>query len=208
MNEGRIASTAGLDVAAAEFDQAFEEVQVEHSTALHCRVRGRGSYQVGPLARLLLNRDHLSPAAQAALASVGDRFERPDPAASVFARGIEVIQAFDEALAAVDAFEPPAEERPAWQPRAGKAAWATEAPRGVLWVEVETESSGHVREIRIVPPTSQNQARIEDDLRELVPQLLQQADDDVRRSCEAAIRDYDPCISCATHFLKLELDRR
>jgi coenzyme F420-reducing hydrogenase alpha subunit len=108
----------------------------------------------------------------------------------------------------VDAFEPPAEERPAWQPRAGKAAWATEAPRGVLWVEVETESSGHVREIRIVPPTSQNQARIEDDLRELVPQLLQQADDDVRRSCEAAIRDYDPCISCATHFLKLDLERR
>jgi len=208
MNEGRIASTAGLDVAAAEFDQAFEEVQVEHSTALHCRVRGRGSYQVGPLARLLLNRDHLSPAAQAALASLGDRFEQPDPAASVFARGIEVIQAFDEALAAVDGFEPPAEERPAWQPRAGKAAWATEAPRGVLWVEVETESSGHVREIRIVPPTSQNQARIEDDLRELVPQLLQQADDDVRRSCEAAIRDYDPCISCATHFLKLDLERK
>jgi coenzyme F420-reducing hydrogenase alpha subunit len=208
MNEGRIASTAGLDVAAAEFDQAFEEVQVEHSTALHCRVRGRGSYHVGPLARLLLNRDHLSPAAQAALASLGDRFEQPDPAASVFARGIEVIQAFDEALAAVDGFEPPAEERPAWQPRAGKAAWATEAPRGVLWVEVETESSGHVREIRIVPPTSQNQARIEDDLRELVPQLLQQADDDVRRSCEAAIRDYDPCISCATHFLKLDLERR
>jgi coenzyme F420-reducing hydrogenase alpha subunit len=208
MNEGRIVSSAGLDVAPDEFERAFEETQVEHSTALHCRIRGRGSYLVGPLARVLLNRDQLSPTAEAAFASLADRFETPDPAASVFARGIEVLQAFDVALEAIDRFEPPAAPHPAWHPRAGRAAWATEAPRGVLWVEVGTEASGHVREIRIVPPTSQNQARIEDDLRGLVPDLLQLADDQVRRRCEAAIRDYDPCISCATHFLKLELERR
>lgn len=207
MNEGRLVSSSGLDVAPSEFDAAFEETQVEHSTALHCHIRGGGTYQVGPLARLLLNRERLSPMAGAALDSLADRFERPDPAASVFARGIEVLQAIDEALAVIDAFEPPADPHPAWRPRAGRAAWATEAPRGVLWMEVATRASGHVEEIRIVPPTSQNQARIEDDLRGLVPDLLQGTDDDVRRGCEAAIRDYDPCISCATHFLTLHLDR-
>ncbi len=207
MNEGRIASSRGLDVAASEWHQAFEETQVEHSTALHCRIRGRGPYLVGPLARLLLNPDRLSPTAGAAFEALADRFAAPDPAASVFARGIEVLQAIDEALAVIDGFEPPERAHPEWEPRAGRAAWATEAPRGVLWIETATTASGHIDAIRIVPPTSQNQARIEEDLRELVPALLQGSDDEVRRTCEAAIRDYDPCISCATHFLTLQLDR-
>lgn len=207
MNEGRIVSSAGLDVDVSEFDRAFEEVQVPHSTALQCHIRGRGSYQVGPLARVLLNRDRLSPAAEAAFASFASRFERVDPAASVFARGIEVLQAFDEALAVVDAFEPDPEGLPEWRPRAGRAQWATEAPRGLLWMDVQADAAGHVASIRIVPPTSQNQARIEDDLRQLVPTLLDREDERIRRDCEAAIRDYDPCISCATHFLTLDLER-
>lgn len=207
MNEGRLVSSGGLDVTTSEFDRVFEETQVEHSTALHCRIRGRGPYLVGPLARVWLNGDRLSPAAASARAWLADRFERPDPAASVFARGIEVIQAIDDALAAIEAFEPPATGTPLWQPRAGRAQWATEAPRGVLWMDVETDAAGELVWIRIVPPTSQNQARIEEDLQELLPGVLDRSDDEVRRRCEAAIRDYDPCISCATHFLTLDLAR-
>jgi len=207
MNEGRIASTQGVDVAAADFEATFEELQVEHSTALHARVRDRGPYLVGPLARVWLNRDRLSPAAGAALGALADRFEEPDPAASVFARGVEVIQAIDDGLAAIEGLELPATGTPPWQPRAGRAQWATEAPRGILWMDVETDGDGLVRSIRIVPPTAQNQARIEDDLRAALPALLPLSDDDVRRRCEGVIRDYDPCISCATHFLTLHLDR-
>ena len=208
MNEGRIVSSRGLDVAPSEFDEAFQETQVAHSTALHCHIRGRGSYQVGPLARVLLNRGKLSAVASAAFETLAARFERPDPAASVFARGIEVLQAIDEALVAIDAVDLAEATTPSWEPRAGQAAWATEAPRGVLWMEIATDASGHVTKIRIVPPTSQNQARIEDDLRALVPGLLRGSDEEVRRTCEAAIRDYDPCISCATHFLTLHIERR
>ncbi|MGH0034047.1 MAG: Ni/Fe hydrogenase subunit alpha [Myxococcota bacterium] len=208
MNEGRILSSGGLDVAPSEFDEVFEEFQVEHSTALHSHIRGRGAYLVGPLARVVLNRDHLLPAASAAFDSLSDRFERPDPAASVFARGVEVLQAIDEALVAIEAVDPSSAGAPDWRPRAGRAAWATEAPRGTLWIEVATRDTGHVEEIRIVPPTSQNQARIEDDLAGLVPGLLGRSDDEVRQACEAAIRDYDPCISCATHFLTLHIERK
>jgi len=208
MNEGRIVSSRGLDLAASEFDRAFEEVQVPHSTALHSRIRGRGSYMVGPLARVTLNADRLTPMAAGAFESLRDRFATPDPAASVFARGIEVLQAIDEAIRVIDAFEPPPAPAADWSPRAGSASWVTEAPRGILYIAVESDSVGHVLEIRIVPPTSQNQARIEDDLRELAPRVLTLPEDDARRACEAAIRDYDPCISCATHFLKLEIDRR
>ncbi len=210
MNEGRLVSSQGLDLPMSGFAEAFEEFQVPHSTALHCRVRGRGPYLVGPLARVWLNRDRLSPTAAHWLERFADRFEEPDPAASVFARAIEVMQAIDEAIEVCDAYRPPAQEevRPAWSPRAGEACWATEAPRGTLVIHVRSSGDGRVEEIRIVPPTSQNQGQIEADLRRLAPDLLRLAEPDARRLCEAAIRDYDPCISCSTHFLDLRVSRR
>jgi coenzyme F420-reducing hydrogenase alpha subunit len=164
---------------------------------------------VGPLARVSLNADHLSPAARAAYDALAPRFARPDPAASVFARGIEVLQAIDEATAVCAGYEPPAAgdaEPPA--PRAGVGHAVTEAPRGILYVSVETDAAGDVRRLRIVPPTSQNQAQIEADLRALAPAALALPENEGRRACEAAIRDYDPCISCATHFLTLTVERR
>jgi sulfhydrogenase subunit alpha len=208
MNEGRIVSSRGLDLSVTEFDRAFEESQVPHSTALHCRIRGRGPYLVGPLARLLLNADRLAPTAASAYASLGDRFAAPDPAASVLARGIEVVQAIDEALQVVDSYAPPPMAAAPWSPRAGAAAWATEAPRGILYIAVETDAVGHVLQIHIVPPTSQNQARIEDDLRGVAPRILDLPEREAQRLCESIIRDYDPCISCATHFLRLEIEGR
>jgi coenzyme F420-reducing hydrogenase alpha subunit len=208
MNEGRVVSSRGLDVAADAFEDTFEELQVPHSTALHSRLRrDGGTYLVGPLARVTLNADRLAPAAAAAYDALRPRFERPDPAASVFARGIEVLQAIDEAIGAIDGFEPPPAES-AWTPRAGVGRAATEAPRGLLFVALETDAEGLVQRLRIVPPTAQNQRQIEEDLRALAPSALGLAEDRLRRVCEAAIRDYDPCISCATHFLTLTVERR
>lgn len=211
MNEGAIVSSRGLSVANDAWESAFEEQQVPHSTALHARRRDAdGVYLVGPLARVALNAERLSPTARAAFDALAERFARPDPGASVFARGIEVLQAFDESLAVVDAWEPPSEEELAAPiaPRAGRGAATTEAPRGILHVAVETDAEGLVRALRIVPPTSQNQAQIEADLRALAPAVLALPDDRARRVCEAAIRDYDPCISCATHFLTVTVERR
>ncbi len=208
MNEGRLASSAGLDAPVAGFFDHFVESQVPHSTALHCRTRAGDSYLVGPLARVLQNADRLGPAASAALESLSPRLGPPDPHDSVFARGIEVIQALDEAVAAIDALEPPPRPAAEWSPRAGVGIAATEAPRGLLVIQVESDDRGEVREIRIVPPTSQNQARIEDDLRELAPQVLALPRDQARLRCETAIRNYDPCISCSTHFLTLTVEER
>jgi len=208
MNEGRLVSTRGLDVAVSEFGSAFVESQVPHSTALHCRRRNGGAYLVGPLARLALNAEQLTPAASAALETLRPRLPAFDPAASVLARGIEVLYACEEALRIARSYEPPAAPAAPWTPRAGVGHGATEAPRGLLYVRVETDAAGDVVAIRIVPPTSQNQARIEDDLRLLAPRVLALSHDEARRTCESAIRDYDPCISCSTHFLTLEIERR
>jgi coenzyme F420-reducing hydrogenase alpha subunit len=207
MNEGRFASNRGLAAAVVNFDAHFVESQVPHSTALHVRRREGGAYLVGPLARVTLCRDRLFPMAAAALATVENRFEPPDPGAGVYARAIETLHAFDEALSIARAYEPPSSPHAAWTPRAGVGHAATEAPRGTLYVRVETDAAGDVLGIRIVPPTAQNQARIEDDLRGLAPLVLAMPHDEARRMCESAIRDYDPCISCSTHFLTLNVDR-
>jgi sulfhydrogenase subunit alpha len=78
----------------------------------------------------------------------------------------------------------------------------TEAPRGSLYHRYAIDENG-----LIVPPTSQNQSRIEDDLREFAAQLVTTPLDEATWKCEQAVRNYDPCISCATHFLKVRIDR-
>lgn len=207
MCEGPIASSGGLSIEASAWDDAFEETQVPHSTALHARLRGASApYLVGPLARLALNAERLSPTAAAAYERLAARFAVPDPAASVFARGIEVLEAIDVAIAVSDGAARLDARDAAVTPRAGAGSSATEAPRGILLVSVETNAEGLVERLRIVPPTSQNQAQIEADLRALAPRVLSLPADEARRTCEAAIRDYDPCISCATHFLTLTIE--
>ena len=93
--------------------------------------------------------------------------------------------------------------------RAGVGFGASEAPRGLLWHRYQVDSAGRIQAARIVPPTSQNQARIEQDLHASLTAFgLEHDDEALRLHCEKVIRNYDPCISCATHFLELVVERR
>jgi len=206
-NEGRIVSNRGLDITAAEYDDHFEEIHVARSNALHSRLRDGGSYLVGPLARYSLNFDRLSPMAQTAARDAGLGRVCTNPYRSIVVRAIEVLYACDEALRIIDAYEEPDRPFVAAEPRAGIGFSATEAPRGLLYHRYRLEADGMIAEARIVPPTSQNQAAIEEDLTTLIAGWLDLPDDDLRHRCEQTVRNYDPCISCATHFLHLELDR-
>ena len=84
----------------------------------------------------------------------------------------------------------------------------TEAPRGGLYHRYVLDEAGLIREAQITPPTSQNQAGIEADLLALGPMLAELPLDQATRRAEHAIRNYDPCISCSTHFRTLRIDRR
>jgi coenzyme F420-reducing hydrogenase alpha subunit len=207
LNEGRIVSDHGLDIAASDYDAHFEEAQVERSTALHARLRERGAYLVGPLARYSLNFERLSPLARQAAREAGLGTACVNPYRSIIVRAVEVLYACDEALRIIEAYEPP--DRPAVEvePRAGVGCAATEAPRGLLYHRYRLEADGSIAEARIVPPTSQNQTSIEADLASSVRDWLDLPDDALRHRCEQTVRNYDPCISCSTHFLRLELDR-
>jgi len=206
-NHGRIASSRGLEISAAEYDEHFEETQVEHSTALHAHIKSRGSFLTGPLARYALNAASLSPLAREAAREAGLGAACRNPFRSIVVRAVEVLYACDEALRIIDQYEEP--ERPAvdLEPRAATGYAATEAPRGMLYHRYRLDADGKIADARIVPPTSQNQPSIEEDLRIFATAWLDLPDDSLRHRCEQTIRNHDPCISCATHFLRLEIDR-
>ncbi|MCB0212296.1 MAG: Ni/Fe hydrogenase subunit alpha [Anaerolineae bacterium] len=208
LNEGRVISSKGLDIAVEEFEQHFAEEHLPHTNALHARRINGGSYFVGPLARVNLNRDKLSPAAQEALRHSGLNFPTNNPFASIVARSLELVHAFEEALWLIDTYQQPQPSRLPVKPSAGVGCHITEAPRGMLYHRYHIDSAGLVQEAHIWAPTSQNLKRMEDDLRAFVPQVMDLPPEQATWQCEQLIRNYDPCISCATHFLKLKIDRR
>ena len=208
IDRGRIVSDGGLDIAPVEFDQHIVEHQVEHSNALHARLRDRGSYLTGPLARYNLAGHALRPAALAASREAGLGPSCRNPFQSIVVRAVELVQASDEALALIDRYEEPDTPAVEVAPRHGVGHGATEAPRGLLYHRYEIDERGTIRDARIVPPTSQNQRAIEEDLRAVVERHIELSDQELRFRCEQAIRNHDPCISCSTHFLDLTVDRR
>jgi len=207
IDDGRIVSSQGIDVAPAGFGDTFEEEHVQHSTALHARVRGRGAYLTGPFARFALNRERLSPLAAEAAREAGLAEEPVNPFRSIVVRAVEILYAFDEALRLLDGYERPEEPSVPYEVRPGVGHGVSEAPRGLLYHRYEIDEDGRIASAWIVPPTSQNQRSIEEDLRELVAANVSLSDEQLRDRCEQTIRNYDPCISCSTHFLRLEVDR-
>ena len=206
IERGRVSSSAGLDIAVAEYPERFAEQQVAHSTALHSHLDGE-RYLTGPLARFNLAFERLSPLAREAALSAGVGPSCRNPFKSIVVRTVEILYACDEALRLIEAYEPPDPPAVDVEPRAGVGHGATEAPRGVLYQRYEIDEAGTIVSCAIIPPTSQNQATIEHDMALVVADHLHLDDAALTRRCEQAIRNYDPCISCATHFLKLEVDR-
>jgi coenzyme F420-reducing hydrogenase alpha subunit len=207
LNEGRIVSSRGLDIAIAEYDSEFEERQVAHSTALHSVIRRRGAYVVGPLARYALNFERLPESVRALAAEAGLGAVCHNPYRSIVVRALEIVFACEEAMRVIAGYEPPSEPFVAIEPRAGVGFGCTEAPRGICWHRYEFEADGSIKSVRIVPPTSQNQPSMEADLAAIAMPLAAEPDDVIRHECERSIRNYDPCISCSTHFLKLSVRR-
>jgi len=206
-NEGRLVSSHGLNIDAAEYEDRFVELHVKHSNALHSVMRGKGSYFVGPLARFNLNFDSLPEVARKAALEVGLRPPVKNLFRSIVVRAVELVFACAEALRVIQYYEAPAAAHVAAPNRAGVGQAITEAPRGILYHRYAVDENGLIVAAKIVPPTSQNQRRIEDDLREYAAHLAAWPIEEATWKCEQAVRCYDPCISCATHFLKVRIDR-
>ncbi len=209
MNEGNVVSSGGLDVPPEEYERHFAERHEPHSTALHSVKLPEGKpYLVGPLARVNLCRDQLSDTAKREADSVRLDWPCRNNFRSILARSLEMITAFEEGVRLVEAYRAePNPSRAEVTLRPGEGCHATEAPRGLIYHRFRIGEGGLIAEAKIVPPTSQNQGQIERDLAAFLPGVLDRDDAEVARRCEHLIRNYDPCISCATHFLKVKIDR-
>lgn len=211
-NEGNIVSSLGLDIPPLDYEKHFVEEHAQHSMALQgakrAPVEGHPgavkSYMTGPLARYALNFERLTPAARQAAKDAGLGKVCRNPFHSILVRSVETLYAVEEALRVIAAYEPPDAPAVPVEPRAGTGAAATEAPRGMLVHRYRIEPDGRIAEARIVPPTAQNQKCIEEDLAAFIAPRLGLDDPTLTWQCEQAVRNYDPCISCATHFLKLK----
>jgi sulfhydrogenase subunit alpha len=207
LNDGRIVSTDGVNLRPSDWGAAFHEVQVPWSNALQARADDGLPYLLGPAARVVLAGEQLHPLAKEALRRTGALESiRRNPYRSIVARAVELVHATAEALDIIDAYERPEAPSVPYTPRPGIAAWATEAPRGLLFHRYVVGDDGKVAAATIVPPTSQNQAAIEADVATFAPSVLDLPMAQATHRLEQLIRSYDPCISCATHFLDLSVE--
>jgi len=205
MSTGRIISSSGLDISVQQFDQYFEEEHVKHSTALHAVMKDKGAYFVGPMARYNLCQKQLSSIVHEVIKEIGFEDVCVNPFRSIIVRALEILYACDEALRIFEEVE--WDGKKAFveaELKAGVGFSATEAPRGLLFHRYAVNEKGMIDKATIVAPTSQNQKTIEEDLHDFVKENLSMPDDELVWKCEQAIRNYDPCISCSAHFLKLE----
>lgn len=205
--EGTLRSTAGLEIPVAAYEEHFEEIQVAHSHALQARRRGGGPYFLGPLARFNLNFEKLSPLAREAAQAAGVTPVCRNPFKSIIVRAVEMVQAAEEAWQLIIAYEPPPTPAVSPRPRAGVGHGLTEAPRGSLYHRYRLNEAGLIEEAKIVPPTSQNQMSMEVDLARFAARHLHLSDEELTWHLEQVLRNYDPCISCATHALRVKVKR-
>jgi coenzyme F420-reducing hydrogenase alpha subunit len=208
MNAGVMKTSSGDEVEVSRYRDEFQEQQVPHSTALHALRKSTGRpYLLGPLSRVNLNREKLSPAARKLADDIGFEPECRNPHRAIIARGLELVHAYEEGLQILCGQHSTRQPRMAYDYQAGVGMSATEAPRGTLFHRYEIDAEGKIVEADIIPPTSQNQAQIEVDLKEWVQQVVADDDQEAARKCENLVRAYDPCISCSTHFLKVTIER-
>ena len=208
MNEGYIATSDGESIDVIDYEKEFEESHVEHSTALHSlRTKTGNAYLTGPLARVSLNVNQLSPTARRLVDESSVSWPCFNPFQSIVARGLELVHAFEEAIQIIREYQPAKPSRVEYAYQSGSGCAVTEAPRGLLYHRYVVDADGKVVEAKIVPPTSQNQAQIEADLRKWIPHALSDDEAATARAFENLVRCYDPCISCSTHFLKVKIDR-
>jgi sulfhydrogenase subunit alpha len=203
----RLISNRGLDISVHEYDSHFEEHQVRGSNALHSRLKKRGAYLCGPLARFNLHFDKLSAAAREAAHRAGIAPPCVNPFKSILMRGVETAWALEEAITLINAYRGTGAAFVTADLRQSIGYGVSEAPRGMLYHRYRLDESGVIRDAKIVPPTSQNLASVESDLMRLGQRMVNMTQDEATWLAEQAVRNYDPCISCATHFLTVTVER-
>lgn len=207
--EGDVLNSNGRRIPGSEFGDYLQYVQIPHSHAEGYRFSDtQEDYLVGALARLNLNRDLLHPRTKADIVSTLSAFPSGNIYHNNLAQAIEILHCVDEAIDILKTIQI-ADEKPVRKPpRAGTGVGLIEAPRGLLYHMARVDEEGVVEDYDVIVPTAQNQINIENDLKDYFGDNLDKDDETLRLDAESIVRAYDPCMSCATNFLKIDLIRK
>lgn len=192
---GKVADESG-------YRDHLEHVVIPYSEASGYKFDGE-AYRVGAMARLNINKDALHPDTKRDAAKALERFPSHDVYDNQLAQAIAILHSVDESIGLLEKTTFQKEPLIPIVPRAAVGVGVVEAPRGTLYHKLELDDKGIVKHGEVIVPTGQNQITIELDLKQFIEEHLDMDKDALSLECEKIIRAYDPCMSCASHFLKL-----
>ena len=183
------------------YDQHFTQMIRVGSTAKFVVEEGK-EYMVGALPRIHLNYNKLYPTAKRL---VNWKIPTHSPYLNNVAQAIEMVQCAERCIEILSKHKFKKEKLPEIKPRVARGVAVNEAPRGMLFHDYTFNKEGYVKSADIITPTAQNLKNIELDIKELLPLLLKKkkSKEEIVLELEKLIRAYDPCISCAAHFLEV-----
>ncbi len=203
---GKVYSSDTGAVEKSDYLQIVHEKVVPHSTGKHA-YNARTSYQVGAMARVNNNFDMLHPKAKEAADKLNFQAPCHNPYKINVAQVIEVVHCFYDLKEVIEKLldmGPKKEDLPEVKPKASHGVGVTEVPRGILFHDYTYNDEGRIEKANLVIPTNQNYANIEDDMRELLPKIIDLPKEKITLMLEMLVRAYDPCISCSVHLLNVE----
>jgi len=200
---GCIKSTEGYCIEERDYFRHLEKVIIPYSEAVGYEFHNK-DFMVGALARMNLNRELLHAHTKRDAAKYLKTFPSFNIYHNNLAQAIEILHSIDHSIELLEDYSFQNEKPLAVNYKDGTGVGVVEAPRGTLYYKLKTKKSGFIKEGNIVVPTQQNQVNMRDDLWKLVQENIKKPKSYITHECEKLIRAYDPCMSCATHFLKVK----
>jgi coenzyme F420-reducing hydrogenase alpha subunit len=201
--EGVISSSDGLRIKEEHYKDYVDRVIVPYSQADAFQFEG-SNFMVGALARMNLNREALHKDTKKSLGKIIDIFPSDNIFHNNLAQAMEMLHCLDSSIEALEKLDIKKEKVPEITPKENEGIGVIEAPRGTLYYTISIDRNGIVKYGNLIIPTDQNQINISRDIAALVPNIINLDKNHIKRELEKLIRAYDPCMSCATHFLQVE----
>lgn len=208
--EGDIRNSNGHRIEEKDFLKFLTQVVIPYSQSEgYVFSDTHEDYLVGALARINLNLDQIHPRTRDLAGPYLNFFPSHNIYDHNLAQAIEILHCVDDAIDILSSVEVNPEEKPITKPpQEGRGVGVVEAPRGTLYHMCETDEKGIITNYDVVIPTSQNQINIENDLKKYFNENIDKDEKELKLNAEKIVRTYDPCMSCATNFLKLKIIRK
>ncbi|MCD6482828.1 MAG: Ni/Fe hydrogenase subunit alpha [Candidatus Aenigmarchaeota archaeon] len=198
---GELVSFSGKRFHPKDYKKYLTEEIIDYSTSKHVKLNGK-TFMVGPLARMNIHSDKVSYETKMVMKEFGISFPTNNLLYAHVARAVEVFEFMQRCLDILSELNLKNEKVVKPKRKSGYGVSATEAPRGVLYHAYRIEN-GVVKDVDIIPPTTQNTACMEDVTKRYIENTNNKGKKLVHE-IEKLIRTFDPCFSCSAHFLEVD----